>query len=173
MAITLIEKSIKNEFDKCFILSADNDFASAITRAKQLNPNIKIIIQPPPLSRKKPAQKRDYAIDNLEYCSGNKALLTHLYTIRKHQFSDKCKISNPCKIGSGGKNGTEKRMTIYTATHTQEEAFNLSYFTKKVALTFAFILIVPSDIVVDRPDASTLSATEDNIFFAIYILGIL
>ena len=98
LAITLIEKSIKNEFDKCFILSADNDFASAITRARQLNPNIKIIIQPPPLSRKKPANKRDYAIDNLEHCSGNKALLTNFYTIRKHQFSDKCKISNPWEV---------------------------------------------------------------------------
>ena len=45
LAITLIEKSIKKEFDKCFILSADNDFATAITKARELNPNIKIIIQ--------------------------------------------------------------------------------------------------------------------------------
>lgn len=99
LAITLIEKSIKNEFDKCFILSADNDFATAITKARELNPKIKIIIQPPPLSRKKPALKREYAIDNLEHCSDNKALLTNFYTILKHQFKDNFNgIANPWKI---------------------------------------------------------------------------
>lgn len=98
LAITLIEKTIKKEFDKCFILSADNDFASAICKAKELNPDIKIIIQPPPLSRKKPALKREYAIDNLEHCSGNKALLTNFYTILKHQFNEKdCLLENPWK----------------------------------------------------------------------------
>ncbi len=99
LAITLVEKSIKKEFDKCFILSADNDFATAITKAKELNPNIKIIIQPPPLSRKKPALKREYAIDNLEHCSGNKALLTNFYTILKHQFKDNFNgITNPWRV---------------------------------------------------------------------------
>lgn len=98
LAITLIEKSIKNEFDKCFILSADNDFASAITRARELNPNVKIIIQPPPISRKKPAKKRDYAIDHLEDCAGTPALLTNFYTIKKHQFSAECKIKNPWAV---------------------------------------------------------------------------
>lgn len=96
LAITLIEKTLKNEFDKCFILSADNDFASAISRAKQLNPNIKIIVQPPPLPRKKPALKRDYAIDNLEHCAGSNALLTNFYTILKHQFPDNYNgLTNP------------------------------------------------------------------------------
>lgn len=95
LAITLIEKSIKGEFDKCFILSADNDFTTAISRARELNPSIKVIIQPPPLARKKPALKRDYAIDNLEHCSGNKALLTNFYTIKKHQFDSTCPFSNP------------------------------------------------------------------------------
>lgn len=99
LAITLIEKSIKKEFDKCFILSADNDFATAITRARELNPDIKIIIQPPPLSRKQPARKREYAIDNLEHCAGNSALLTNFYTIMKHQFKDNVDgIENPWKI---------------------------------------------------------------------------
>ena len=99
LAITLIEKSIKKEFDKCFILSADNDFATAITKARELSPDIKIIIQPPPISRKKPAKKRDYAIDNLENCSGNVALLTNFYTILKHQFEDSFSdIKNPWKI---------------------------------------------------------------------------
>lgn len=96
LAITLIEKSIKKEFDKCFILSADNDFATAITRARELNPHVKIVIQPPPLSRKRPALKRDYAIDKLEYCTGNTALLTNFYTILKHQFPNKIgNIENP------------------------------------------------------------------------------
>ena len=99
LAITLVEKSIKKEFDKCFILSADNDFATAITRAKELNPDIKIIIQPPPLSRKKPALKREYAVDNLEHCAGTQALLTNFYTILKHQFEDKIAgVENPWKI---------------------------------------------------------------------------
>lgn len=99
LAITLIEKAINKEFDKCFILSADNDFASAITRARQLNKNIKIIIQPPPLSRKKPAQKREYAVDNLEHCSGNKVLLTNFYTIQKHQFPNEYNnLKNPWAI---------------------------------------------------------------------------
>jgi len=99
LAITLVEKSIKKEFDKCFILSADNDFATAITKAKELNPNIKIIIQPPPLSRKKPALKREYAVDNLEKCAGNKALLTNFYTILKHQFKDNTAgQENPWKV---------------------------------------------------------------------------
>lgn len=99
LAITLIEKSLKQEYDKCFILSADNDFASAITKARELNPKVKIIIQPPPLSRKKPALKREYAIDNLEHCSGNKALLTNFYTILKHQFNVQTSTQqNPWKI---------------------------------------------------------------------------
>ena len=100
LAITLVEKSLKNEFDKCFILSADNDFATAITKARELNPKVKIIIQPPPLSRKKPAKKREYAIDNLEHCAGNKALLTNFYTIIKHQFSSNCGYENPWKINN-------------------------------------------------------------------------
>ncbi len=99
LAITLIEKSLKQEYNKCFILSADNDFASAITKARELNPKVKIIIQPPPLSRKKPALKREYAIDNLEHCSGNKALLTNFYTILKHQFNAQTSTQqNPWKI---------------------------------------------------------------------------
>ncbi len=99
LAITLVEKSIKKEFDKCFILSADNDFATAITRAKELNPDIKIIIQPPPLSRKKQALKREYAVDNLEHCAETQALLTNFYTILKHQFEDKIAgVENPWKI---------------------------------------------------------------------------
>ena len=99
LAITLIEKSIKKEFDKCFILSADNDFATAISRAKQLNPKIKIIIQPPPLTKNKSVQKRNYAIDNLENCSGSQALLTNFYTIIKHQFPNNYKgLNNPWQI---------------------------------------------------------------------------
>lgn len=99
LAITLIKNSMLKTFDKCFILSADNDYASAIKMALELNPNIKIIIQPPPLPRKRPAQKRDYAIDNLENCAKNKALLTNFYTIKKHQFPDNYKgLQNPWKI---------------------------------------------------------------------------
>lgn len=98
LAITLIEKSIKKEFDKCFILSADNDFATAITKARELNHKAKIIIQPPPLAQKRLVSKRDYAIDNLENCAGNKALLTNFYTIMKYQFPDKIQdIENPWK----------------------------------------------------------------------------
>lgn len=99
LAITLIEKTLKNEYDKCFILSADNDFASAICRALELDPNKKIIIQPPPLAQKSKSRKRDYAIDNLEHCAKTKALLTNFYTIIKHQFPDNFNgLINPWKI---------------------------------------------------------------------------
>ena len=67
--------------------------------ARELNDKVKIVIQPPPLPRKRLAQKRDYAIDNLENCSGNTALLTNFYTIQKHQFPDEyCGLINPWKI---------------------------------------------------------------------------
>lgn len=99
LAITLIEKTLKNEFDKCFILSADNDFASAIKRAKELRRDKKFIIQPPPLAIKRKMKKRDYTIDNLENCSGSPALLTNFYTIIKHQFQNKIgELINPWKI---------------------------------------------------------------------------
>ncbi len=99
LAITLIEKTLTNEYDKCFILSADNDFSSAIKRAKSLSKDKKIIIQPPPLPRKKCAKKRDYAIDNLENCCQNPALLTNFYTIRKHQLPNNYMgLENPWKI---------------------------------------------------------------------------
>ena len=99
LAITLIKETMLNSYDKCFILSADNDFASAIKMARELNDKVKIVIQPPPLPRKRLAQKRDYAIDNLENCSGNTALLTNFYTIQKHQFPDEyCGLINPWKI---------------------------------------------------------------------------
>ena len=99
LAITLIEKTLKDEYDKCFILSADNDFASAISKALTLNPNKKIIIQPPPLAQKNIPQKRAYAIDNLERCAKSNALLTNFYTIIKHQFPDNFEgLINPWKI---------------------------------------------------------------------------
>ena len=95
----VIEKTLKNEYDKCFLLSADNDFSSAIKRAKEINPTKKIIIQPPPLPQKKIPLKKEYAIDNLEHSSGCKALLTNFYTILKHQFEDEFEeLKNPWKI---------------------------------------------------------------------------
>ena len=99
LAVTLIEKSIKKEFDKCFILSADNDFATAISRARQLNPEIKIVVQPPPIAKNRTIRKREYAVDNLENCSGNKVLLTNFYTILKHQFPNEYNgLHNPWEI---------------------------------------------------------------------------
>lgn len=46
----------------------------------------------------------------------------------KHAFHVKNNVDgfSLYKIGSGGKSGTGKGMTIYTASHTQEEAFNLA-----------------------------------------------
>lgn len=99
LAITLIEKTIKDEYDKCFILSADNDFASAIKRAKEIAPSKTIIIQPPPLPKHGRILKREYAIDNLEKCAGSMALLTNFYTIIKHQFPDSFEgLNNPWEI---------------------------------------------------------------------------
>lgn len=99
LAITLIEKTLKDEYDKCFILSADNDFASAICKALELNSGKKIIIQPPPLAQKSIPPKRAYAIDNLEHCARTPALLTNFYTIIKHQFPNDFEgLINPWKI---------------------------------------------------------------------------
>lgn len=100
LAITLIEYTILNKYDKCFILSADNDFSSAIKRAKQIAPNKTIIISPPPLSQKKTPLKRQYMIEGLENACQKEALLTNFYTIKKHQFPNNfAEIINPWFIG--------------------------------------------------------------------------
>ena len=96
LAVKLIEYTLTDKYDKCFILSSDNDFASAIKRAKEINPNKTIIIQPPPIAKKGEVLKREYMVDNLENCCKTPALLTNFYTIRKHQFPDKFKgLHNP------------------------------------------------------------------------------
>lgn len=98
LAITLLEHTISDKYDKCFILSADNDFASAIKRAKEIAPEKRIIISPPPLSQKQIPQKRQYKIEGLESACQSTALLTNFYTIKKHQFSDEFRgIKNPWK----------------------------------------------------------------------------
>lgn len=88
IAITLLEYSIRDKFDKCFLLSSDSDFIPAIKRVKEVAPEKKIIVCPPPLPRKKLPQKREYQIESLEDAYQCKALLTNFYTIKKHQFSD-------------------------------------------------------------------------------------
>ena len=99
IGITLLEYTIYNKYDKCLLLSSDSDFIPAVKRAKEINPNNKIIICPPPIARNKPAKRIEYNIDGLEQASKCRAWLTNFYCIKKHQFQDNyMDIENPWKI---------------------------------------------------------------------------
>jgi len=99
IAITLLESALRDNFDKCFLLSSDSDFIPAIQRVKEISPEKKIIICPPPLPRKKLPLKREYQVEALEDACQGKALLTNFYTIRKHQFLYEYNgLENPWKV---------------------------------------------------------------------------
>ena len=48
-----MEKAIKKEYDSCYILSSDSDFNTAIQRAKEVYPEGRIVMVPPPLPNNK------------------------------------------------------------------------------------------------------------------------
>lgn len=64
IAITMLEKAMTDQFDRVYLLSADNDYVPAIKRTKELYPNKEIIICPPP--------QKHYAVHNLKRASGEK-----------------------------------------------------------------------------------------------------
>jgi uncharacterized LabA/DUF88 family protein len=57
IAITMLEKAFENEFDDCYLLSEDNDYVPVVKRVKNLFPEKRIIICPPP--------QKHYAVDSL------------------------------------------------------------------------------------------------------------
>jgi len=87
IAITLIEYTIMNQYDKCFILSSDSDFSSAVLRAKQLAPDKQIIICPPPYPDKKIRNCLSGA-NNLTKISGQDPLFIYWNKIKANQFPD-------------------------------------------------------------------------------------
>lgn len=90
IAIRLIESAIYGTYDKCFIMSSDNDFSSAIKRARQLNSNMQIIICPPPASNQRVinAKTARIRVKDLEKQCGSGALIINWNKIRNCQFPD-------------------------------------------------------------------------------------
>ena len=98
IAITLIEKAIKKEYDKCFILSADSDFNSAITRAKELYPEGIITIVPPPIPNNN-TRKGKYNISALQKLTATNPLFVSWEKIKQNQFPDNFNgLKNPFKV---------------------------------------------------------------------------
>jgi len=96
IAIRLIEASIAHLYDKCFLLSSDNDFSSAIRRARELNPNFQIIICPPPDGNCDYPKKSKIRVKDLENSCGCKALIINWKRIKESQFPDEFNgIKNP------------------------------------------------------------------------------
>jgi len=109
IAITLLELAIMDQFDKCFVLSSDNDFRPVIKRVKELYPFKRIVLCPPPpvrqISKDNPPLRREYRVDDLEKACQCKAILTTWQLIQKHQFDNDLgednfgnKIINPWQI---------------------------------------------------------------------------
>jgi uncharacterized LabA/DUF88 family protein len=98
IAITLIEYTIMDQFDKCYVFSSDNDFTSAIKRAKELRPDKKIVICPPPFPDEK-SNKHIYFVKDLVTKSGERPLFINWEKIKQHQFPDNfSSLKNPWQI---------------------------------------------------------------------------
>lgn len=92
IAITLLEYAIKDKFDDCYLLSEDNDFVTVVKRVKELYPNKRIIICPPP--------QTNYKVDALVKASGESDFYRFRWNkIKNFQFSDDFEgLVNPWKI---------------------------------------------------------------------------
>lgn len=92
IAITLLEKAMKNEFDYAYLLSGDNDYVPVVKRVKELCPDKNIIISPPP--------QKNYCVHNLVTASGEKDFYRFNWRqIRHFQFPDNYNdICNPWSI---------------------------------------------------------------------------
>ena len=98
IAITLLEKALKKEYDKCYILSSDSDFNSAIKRAKEVYPEGIITLVPPPLVNNKNRKQR-YNINAVKELTKSKPLFVSWEKIKKAQFPDNFNgLENPWKI---------------------------------------------------------------------------
>lgn len=89
VAITLLEKAMKNEFERAYLLSEDNDYVPVVKRVKELYPEKEIVICPPP--------QKNYCVHNLVTASGFENFYRFKWNQIKHfQFSDEyCGLLNP------------------------------------------------------------------------------
>ena len=95
IAITLIEKAMSKAYDSCYILSSDSDFDSAIERAKELYPEGRIVLVPPPLVNKS-KRKNPYYIKNTKNLTKSNPLFVSWENIKKSQFPDRFNdLENP------------------------------------------------------------------------------
>ena len=92
IAVKLIEATLLDEYDKCFLFSGDGDFVSVVKRALELRPQKKIVIVPPP----PPIQgnsilAQEYRCAELIKASRNPAFLVNFERIKKSQFPNTIK----------------------------------------------------------------------------------
>ena len=92
IAITMLEYAFKDKFDDCYLLSEDNDFVSVVNRVKQLYPEKRIVICPPPQTR--------YKVDNLVNASRESDFYRFRWNrIKQYQFPDDYEgLKNPWKL---------------------------------------------------------------------------
>lgn len=96
IAIRLIEAALSKKYDKCFLLSSDNDFSSAIRRAKELNNSMQVIICPPPIGNIKNTKKAILRIKDLEKACECKPLIINWKKIKEAQFDNQFnELENP------------------------------------------------------------------------------
>ncbi|MDR0486000.1 MAG: NYN domain-containing protein [Elusimicrobiota bacterium] len=89
IAIRLIEDTLLDKYDKCFLLSGDSDFVSVVKRAKTLRADKKIIIvPPPPPTNERYIKPSKYVSQDLAKASQNNALLINFQRIRDCQLPD-------------------------------------------------------------------------------------
>lgn len=95
IAITLLEKAIKKEYDSCYILSSDSDFNTAIQRAKEVYPEGRIVMVPPPLPNNK-NRRGKYFINSVIELTNSHPLFVSWEAIKKSQFPDNYEgLKNP------------------------------------------------------------------------------
>lgn len=92
VAITMLEKAMTDSFDRVYLLSEDNDYVPVVKRVKELFPNKRVIICPPP--------QKNYCVHNLLTASGENDFYRFRWNQIKHfQFPDEYEgLINPWKI---------------------------------------------------------------------------
>lgn len=95
IAITLVEKAILKEYDSCYILSSDSDFDTAIVKAKNIYPQGRIVIVPPPLASNK-SRKTPYYIQAVKKLTNSNPMFISWNNIQSSQFpNDFNGLKNP------------------------------------------------------------------------------
>lgn len=111
IAIKLIEATLLDEYDKCFLFSGDGDFVSVVKRALELKPQKKIIIvPPPPLTKATSIPAQQYMCTELIEASHNLAFLVNFERIKNAQFPNF--IKHKWKINYTFKDDSKRKHTI-------------------------------------------------------------